>query len=160
MKHEFKKIKTYLLLKVLAILKDCILSPDELLLWQIHHITNTSVKLKKVRITPPIDTHFLSGSWTNNTIKETTISVLSEEENAVRYQVVMLRWSWWENFRSRVPQFVECLSHMSLSSLYAQHSNGGEPTFYDYTKIWIDIGSKGGLLIWIRMQTRVCLIVS
>ena len=73
------------------------------------------------------------------------VSMSSEEENAVRYArgfVPMRLMKKYKKINNRkAAQFVDCLSHMALSS----SDEDEESSYYEYTKTWIDIVNRGGL---------------
>ena len=71
------------------------------------------------------------------------VSMSSEEENAVRYASGFVPMRFMKKYKkinnTRAAQFVDCLSHMALSS------SDEESSYYEYTKTWIDMVNRGGL---------------
>ena len=69
----------------------------------------------------------------------------SEEENAVRYASGFVRIRLMKKYKKinniKAAQFVDCLSHMALSS----SDEDEESSYYEYMKTWIDIVNRGGL---------------
>ena len=66
----------------------------------------------------------------------------SEEENAVSYASGFVRIRLMKKYKNiKAAQFVDCLSHMALSS----SDEDEESSFYECTKTWIDIVNRGGL---------------
>ena len=70
---------------------------------------------------------------------------VSEEENAVRYASGFVRIRLMKKYKKinniKAAQFVDCLSHMALSS----SNEDEESSYYEYMKTWIDIVNRGGL---------------
>ena len=70
------------------------------------------------------------------------VSMSSEEENAVRYASGFVPMRLMQKYKNiKAAQFVDCLSHMALSS----SDEDEESSYYEYTKTWIDIVNRGGL---------------
>ena len=72
-----------------------------------------------------------------------TITILAEEENAIRYAsgyVAMKLRKKFEGKNGEKPsQFMECLTQMS--------NIGDDASFYDYTKKWVESVNRGGLFL-------------
>ena len=71
------------------------------------------------------------------------VTILAEEENAIRYACGYVAMKLQKRFEKRngekASQFMECLSHMANS--------GDDSTYYDYTKKWIESVNRGGLFL-------------
>ena len=70
-----------------------------------------------------------------------TVSLGSEEENAIRYASGYVAMKLVKRYKKegskKAAQFVECLSNMAV--------NGDDSSFYAYTKEWVNTVDRGGL---------------
>ena len=91
------------------------------------------------------------------------VSLLSEEENAIRYASGFIAFKLMKKFEkkdsSKAAQFVECLSSTAVA--------GEESSFYGYTREWLRMVDRGGLFNinesgfilfrCIELKTQACL---